>query len=324
MCGRDARVPGWASSTQLTGNMIYITPRNRARRRLQASSFTPGSAGVSPATLFLAGGGGASARRCRQAATLPACTALASPNERQGPVAVPSQRRRWPRLRQAMCGRDARVPGWAIIHTTNREYDLHHAQESGKAPFASLTYHPRERGRLARNLISGWRGVERRRNVAGRQPPCRRERHRPVRMNGKAPLPFHPCGGDGQGCAGPCAGGTPAFPGGPSSTQLTGNLIYITTRNGAKRRLQASRITPGNAGVSPASLFLAGGGGASAQRCRQAATLPACTALAGQNERQAPVAVPSQRRSRPRLRQAMCGRGPRSRVGHHPHNKPGT
>ena len=56
-----------------------------------------------------------------------------------------------------MCGRDARVPGWSIIHTTNREYDLQHAQESGKAPFASLTYHPRERGRLARNLISGWR-----------------------------------------------------------------------------------------------------------------------------------------------------------------------
>ena len=31
---------------------------------------------------------------------------------------------------------------------------------------------------------------------------------------------------------------------------------------------------PGNAGVPPASLFLAGGRGASARRCRQAATLP--------------------------------------------------
>ena len=37
------------------------------------------------------------------------------------------------------------------------------------------------------------------------------------------------------------------------------------------------RSPPGNAGVPPATLFLAGGGGASTQRCRQAATLPAGT-----------------------------------------------
>ncbi len=157
MCGRDARVPGWASSTQQTGNLIYTTPRNRARGCLQASSITPGNAGVSPASLFLAGGGGASVRRCSQAATLPACTAMARPNEGQGPAAVPSLRRSRPRLCRVnvRAGRPRSRVG--ILHTTNREPDLHHPQDWDKAPFASLTYHPRERGRLARNLIPGWR-----------------------------------------------------------------------------------------------------------------------------------------------------------------------
>ena len=41
-----------------------------------------------------------------------------------------------------------------------------------------------------------------------------------------------------------CAGGTPALPGGPSSTQKTGNMVYIMPRNRARRLLQASRITP--------------------------------------------------------------------------------
>ena len=40
-CGRDARVPGWASSTQQTGNMVYITPRNRAGSLMQAARITP-------------------------------------------------------------------------------------------------------------------------------------------------------------------------------------------------------------------------------------------------------------------------------------------
>ena len=161
MCGRDARVPGWASSTQLTGNMVCTTPRIGARRRLQGpkrpTAEPPGNAGVPPATLFLPGGGGASAQRCRQAATLPACTALASPNERQCPVTVPSLRRSRPTLCQAnvRAGRPRSRGG--IFHTTNREHDLHHAQEWGKRPFARLKNHPRERGRLARNLISAWR-----------------------------------------------------------------------------------------------------------------------------------------------------------------------
>ena len=41
-----------------------------------------------------------------------------------------------------------------------------------------------------------------------------------------------------------CAGGTPALPGGPSSTQKAGNMVYIMPRNRARRLLQASRITP--------------------------------------------------------------------------------
>ncbi len=172
---------------------------------------------------------------------------------------------------------------------------------------------------------SSLEAVERRRDVAGRQPPRPRVRHWPVRMKGKAPLPFHPSGAVGQGRAGQLCGRDARVPGWPSSTQQTGDMTYTTPRNGARGRLQASRITPGNAGVSPASLFLAGGGGASAQRCRQAAILPACTALARPNEGQGPVTVPSLRRRWPTLCRVNVRAGrPRSRVGHLPHNQPGT
>ncbi len=143
-------------------------------------------------------------------------------------------------------------------------------------PHPGTRAEPHPGTRASRPHPYSWLEVaERRRKVAGRQPPCRRVRHGPVRMKGKAPLPFHPGGGDGQGCAGLMCGRDARVPGWASSTQQTGNMICTTPRIGAKRRLQASRITPGNAGVSPASLFLAGGGGASAQGCRQAATLPA-------------------------------------------------
>ena len=91
--------------------------------------------------------------------------------------------------------------------------------------------------------------VERQRNVAGRQPPCRRELPWPVRMKGKAPLPFDPSGGVGQGgvgqgCAGQRCGRDARVPGGASSTRQTGNMIYITPRNRARRRLQASVSLP--------------------------------------------------------------------------------
>ena len=66
---------------------------------------------------------------------------MASPNEGQGPVTVRSQRRRRPRLCRAnvRAGRPRSRVG--IIHPTNREHDLHHAQEQGKGPFASLKNH---------------------------------------------------------------------------------------------------------------------------------------------------------------------------------------
>ena len=46
-----------------------------------------------------------------QAATLSAETASAGPKESHGAVAGRSKWRRWPRLCQAWCGRDARAPG---------------------------------------------------------------------------------------------------------------------------------------------------------------------------------------------------------------------
>ena len=46
-----------------------------------------------------------------QAATLSAETASAGPKENHGAVAGRSKWRRWPRLCQALCGRDARAPG---------------------------------------------------------------------------------------------------------------------------------------------------------------------------------------------------------------------
>ena len=179
MCGRDARVPGWASSTQQTGNMIY---------------------------------------------TLPACTALASSNERQGPVAVPSQRRR-PTLCQANV-RASRPQPYSWLEVAERRRNVAARQPpcprelrwpvriKGKAPHASRQITPPREGewtrakphpgtRASRPQPYSWLEVaERQPNVAAKQPPCRREPHWPVRMKGKAPLPFHPSGGVGQGCAG--------------------------------------------------------------------------------------------------------------------------
>ena len=46
-------------------------------------------------------------------ATLPAGTAWARPKQSSGAVAGRAGWRRWPRLCQDLCGRDARAPGWA-------------------------------------------------------------------------------------------------------------------------------------------------------------------------------------------------------------------
>ena len=85
--------------------------------------------------------------------------------------------------------------------------------------------------------------AERRRNVAGRQPPARVYGIGPGRMKGKAPLPFHPCGAVGLRCAGLMCGRDARVPGWASSTQQTGNLICTTPRIGARsRRRGRSRV----------------------------------------------------------------------------------
>ena len=51
-----------------------------------------------------------------QPSALPAGTAWARPKQRQGAAAGRFRWRRWPRLCQAWCGRDARAPRWASSH----------------------------------------------------------------------------------------------------------------------------------------------------------------------------------------------------------------
>ena len=74
----------------------------------------PGSAGVSPAccpldcrSVFL---------RCGSPPLLPAGTAWARPTQSLGALAGRPGWRRWPRLREELCGRDARAPGGALFH----------------------------------------------------------------------------------------------------------------------------------------------------------------------------------------------------------------
>ena len=52
----------------------------------------------------------------RHPATLPAGTAWARPKQSHGAVAVRSGSRRWVRLYQDLCGRDARAPGGPFSH----------------------------------------------------------------------------------------------------------------------------------------------------------------------------------------------------------------
>ena len=51
-----------------------------------------------------------------QPTTLPAGTAWARPKQSLGALAGRPGSRRWPRLCQDLCGRDARAPGWALFH----------------------------------------------------------------------------------------------------------------------------------------------------------------------------------------------------------------
>ena len=196
-CGRDARGPGGASTTQECGDMIYVTLRNGARGCLQGPKrrkaplpFHPrGGVGQGCAGKMVRAGRPRSRvdinhprMRChdlhhaQEWGTGP----FARPKEPQGPVAVPSQRRSRPGpcREKLRAGRPRSRVG--INHPTNREHDLRHAREWGTGLFANLRITPPVRG-----------------SEQGRSPP-------------------------------------------------------------------------GNAGVPPATLFLAGGRGAVAQGCRQA------------------------------------------------------
>ena len=51
-----------------------------------------------------------------QPTALPARTAWARPKQRQGAAAGRTGWRRWLKLREDLCGRDARAPGWASSH----------------------------------------------------------------------------------------------------------------------------------------------------------------------------------------------------------------
>ena len=68
----------------------------------------------------------------RQQATLPAGTPWAQPKQSHGAAAGRPRWRRWARLCQDLCGRDARAPGWASSHdiVTPRE----HNRRSIRAP----------------------------------------------------------------------------------------------------------------------------------------------------------------------------------------------
>ncbi len=60
-----------------------------------------------------------------QPATLPAGTAWARPKQSPGAFAGPSRSRRWPRLCQNLCGRDARAPGWASSRDVIAAKEVH-------------------------------------------------------------------------------------------------------------------------------------------------------------------------------------------------------
>ena len=100
LCGRDARAPRKPSSTQKTGNIVYIMPGNQARRLMQASSITPPLRGSRRR--------GRSPQSNRRGPRL----VIYRDNEHRssGAVAGRSKWRRWAGLCRGLCGRDARAP----------------------------------------------------------------------------------------------------------------------------------------------------------------------------------------------------------------------
>ena len=105
-----SRVTGASQRVQV--DFRRIRPPDTPERTIGTAP--PGSAGVSPAccpldcrSVFL---------RCGSPPLLPAGTAWARPTQSLGALAGRPGWRRWPRLREELCGRDARAPGGALFH----------------------------------------------------------------------------------------------------------------------------------------------------------------------------------------------------------------
>ena len=108
--GHGTRANG--SFPKEAGRLSEKSPAGDPRRTIGTTP--PGSAGVPPACCCL--WWSLSFPATLQPATLPAGTAWARPKQSPGAVAGRSGSRRWARLCQDLCGRDARAPGGASSH----------------------------------------------------------------------------------------------------------------------------------------------------------------------------------------------------------------
>ena len=110
-----SRVTGASQRVQV--DFQRIRPPDTSQRTIGTAP--PGSAGVSPAccpldcrSVFL---------RCGSLPLLPAGTAWARPKQSLGALAGRPGGRRWPRLREELCGRDARAPGGLYSMTSSNQ-----------------------------------------------------------------------------------------------------------------------------------------------------------------------------------------------------------
>ncbi len=154
-----------------------------------------------------------------------------------------------------------RQPNVAARQPPCRRVRRRQVRMKGKAPHASRQITPpvrgsgqgrsptRDRGRPARILIPRWRWWSVGATLPAGSHPAGVNRMGQSESKARPRCRSIPAAQSAYAVPGKCAGGTPAFPGGPSTTQPTGNMIYTTPRNRARRRLQASRITPPRGGV---------------------------------------------------------------------------
>ena len=115
VAGAQSRRPGSQANGSLpkgTGRLSEKSPAGYPPPHHRDD--TPGSAGVPPACCPF-GCRSVSLRCCSR----PPCRrepAWARPKRSRAPLPVDSKWGRWPKLREDLCGRDARAPGWASSH----------------------------------------------------------------------------------------------------------------------------------------------------------------------------------------------------------------